>query len=488
MGGPVAREYHPAIRNPAPAVIRHERRRPARLRRCVNRGGLFGPADDSAWRKQAHRPDRDNPRFVGHLAEDVNPPAAAKPLIALFAIDPDLSREQARGPLDVDVVIPFLAIGADLCAFSEQKSDAIRIAGRASEDRRKCRRAAYRMKHQPQLRFGWGPKGGFYRWRPLRSQRRKRSSLTAAVTMLSGLWRAQPRPGKLACIRGLVCHVVNNGIRQNIGGRGVRREPHIIARQSDWDCTLADTQCAVRRAALLAARGFGYFDGIVALGCGRAARFRFQRFIQVSEFVRLGFLGWARSPSLRFSRSNLLRANGWRHRSFCQDEARIGRQFRIRHVGRQESRRRRLARRGVNSTVYNARHLRANRHSRSSPDHLHRSNLCQPPSRSRQAPPERRRPHRGPRQKLISRNPNFHRGLIFRPVPSAGRPEPGSHHPAQDRRPRPGYQAAHRRARLPVRPSHDGFGLMLLRGCAVSTARSRVLARLRWLQPQRSEV
>ncbi len=130
MGGPVAREHHPAIRNPVPMIVRHQHRRPARLRCCVDRSGVFGPADDRAWRKQARGPSRDKSRFVGHLAEDVNPPAAAELLIALFAIEPDLFREQVRRPLDVDVVVPILAVGADLCAFAERNRDAVRIAGR----------------------------------------------------------------------------------------------------------------------------------------------------------------------------------------------------------------------------------------------------------------------------------------------------------------------------------------------------------------------
>jgi hypothetical protein len=102
-------------------------------------------------------------------------PAAAKPLIAIFAIQPDLSRKQVCCPDEVDVVISACGgdftgqgtVGADFRASAEEKSDAVGITCGARKDGGEGYHTADRMEHQPQFGFGGGTSGGSDRVGPL---------------------------------------------------------------------------------------------------------------------------------------------------------------------------------------------------------------------------------------------------------------------------------------------------------------------------------
>ncbi len=105
----------------------------------------------------------------------------------------------------------------------------------------------------------------------------------------------------------------------------------------------------------------------------------------------------------------LLRAGRRRH-SVTQCGAWIGELLLGRHVRRRENERCRREMRRDSSIVRNGRRPPNSPPPRESPDRPHRSIRYPSPRRRRREHPARRLPVRGPRQELISRHPNAHRG------------------------------------------------------------------------------
>src|SRR6185437_10707770 len=132
-------------------------------------------------------------------------------------------------------------------------------------------------------------------------RRRNRSSLSTAVTMLSGPWRSESRLDSFLGIPDVGSRVLRNAVRQDIDAvrRLLGRRLLAVARIRR---TLDDARDTFSGALLCF--GFGGSRQIVTLRTLAAAYFDHPNLVLVSEFVRVDYLGAAGDcgPMLVFTR------------------------------------------------------------------------------------------------------------------------------------------------------------------------------------------